>query len=58
MVVLNFTDDLVEWDMPVEHRGVWSVVISNFGRATSDQELGAKVELGPFDGIIFRRGYA
>ena len=53
--VLNFTEDLVEWAVPVEHRGVWSVVISNFGRATADQELGAKIELGPFDGIIWRR---
>jgi hypothetical protein len=47
----------VEWDIPVEHRGVWSVVISNFGRATSDQELGEKIELGAFDSIILRREY-
>lgn len=57
MVILNFTDDRVEWDIPVEHRGVWSVVISNFGRATSDQELGEKIELGAFDSIILRREY-
>lgn len=55
LVVLNFTEDHVEWDVPVAHRGVWSIVISNFGRATSDQELGAKIELGPFDGIMWRR---
>ncbi|KAB5542557.1 hypothetical protein GE09DRAFT_1289885 [Coniochaeta sp. 2T2.1] len=57
LAVLNFTEDRVEWDVPAEHRGVWSVVISNFGRATAGQELGAKIELGPFDGIIWRREF-
>lgn len=55
LVVLNFSEDRAEWDVPGAHRGVWSVVISNFGRAISDQELGAKIELGPFDGIMWRR---
>lgn len=55
LVVLNFTQDHVGWEVPVGHRGVWSVFISNFGRAISDQELGEKIHLGAFDGIVWRR---
>lgn len=55
LVVLNFSDDHVEWDVPIAHHKAWSVVISNFGRAAMGCKLGVKMELGPFDGIVYRR---
>jgi glycosidase len=56
LVVLSFAEERVEWDVPVAQRGEWQIVISNFGRVSTLQELGDKLELGTFDGIIWRRG--
>jgi hypothetical protein len=55
LVVLNFFNEYVEWEIPIQYRGPLSVIITNSACVLSYQELVTKVQLGPYDGVIFRQ---
>jgi hypothetical protein len=55
LVALNFFNEHVEWEIPILNRGPLSVVITTSACILSYHERVTKVQLGPYDGVIFRR---
>jgi hypothetical protein len=54
LVVLIFTNEYVEWEMPKMRGGRWSVVMTNSTNVLSDQGLMGTLKLWPYDGVICR----
>jgi len=55
LIILNFGREYVNWEVAHTYGGGWSTIKSNSDHAISDQGLISNLQLGPYDGMIFRR---